>query len=261
MLNRGLALLASYRPGESDLSQTELGRRTGLPKPTVHRLVAELVEWGALERTKTGVRLGQWLYLLGVSAPRIGVLRAYGQPFLDRLHEFTREHVCLSVLCGDTVVDIAAAGPLPQIRPLPGGCHRTLSHAARCALVTGEPEPRLFTSRVSLAAGPAVGATHLPRSASDQLASAAVPVSVFGSAVAAVSTVGPAVGFDSRANGAHLQAAAAALARKLALTETFGEQLAMVTPLLNGGERAHTEKRTASEPVCGRENGLVCRFG
>jgi hypothetical protein len=50
-------------------------------------------------------------------------------------------------------------------------------------------------------------------------------VTVFGDAVAAVSVVGPAGGFDARAAGTAVQATVAGFARKLALTEIFGERV------------------------------------
>lgn len=222
MLTRGLALLGAYRAGELELTQTELARRTGLPKPTVHRLVAELVEWGALERTRTGVRLGQWLYLLGISAPRIGLLRAVGQSYLDRIHELTHEYVCLSVLCGHEALDIASSGSMFWYQAQCETRPSTISWAAARALVDDAPGPRVFTAQALVGRpGPE------PRSGASGrqlLTSVAVPVTVFGDAVAAVSVVGPAGGFDARAAGTTVQATVTAFARKLALTEIFGAQ-------------------------------------
>lgn len=258
MLTRGLALLAAYRPGEFELSQVELARRTGLPKPTVHRLVSELVEWNALERTRSGVRLGQWLYLLGVSVPRIGLLRALGQPHLDRLHELTREHVCLSVLCGRDALDIAFSGAKPWSSAERGPRPGTVSEAAAAALIADERGPHVFTARTSIGQRGLIPTPRSGRFASNRLASVAVPVFVFDHAVAAVSVVGPDGVFDVRATGSHVRATAVAFARKLALTEIFGEQFA--DGLLGYGGRAtefHTEERAVPELVGGRQNESV----
>lgn len=260
MLTRGLALLAAYRAGELELSQTELARRTGLPKPTVHRLVAELVEWGALERSRTGVRLGQWLYLLGVSAPRIRLLRAVGQSYLDRLCELTHEYVCLSVLGGHEALDIASAGSMAWFGAQRDTRWGTMSRAATRALVADPAGPRVFTAQAPigrLAPGP----IPAPRSGSPvprQLTSVAAPVIVFGYPVAAVSVVGPAGGFDPRATGAAVQTTVTAFARKLALTEIFGEQLAE-NPLPGESRTAefHAEKHAVPELAGGQQNESV----
>jgi hypothetical protein len=100
-----------------------------------------------------------------------------------------------------------------------------------------------------------------PRSgvpAARRLTSVAVPVSVFGSPVAAVSVVGLAGGFDTRAAGTAAQATATAFARRLALTETFGEELAGTPP--PGESRAaefHAEKHAVPELVGGQQNDPV----
>ncbi len=42
VLGRALTLLTAFRPGDAELTLAELTRRTGLPKPTAHRMLAEL---------------------------------------------------------------------------------------------------------------------------------------------------------------------------------------------------------------------------
>ena len=42
-LARGLDLLRAFKPGETELTNTDLALRTGLPKPTVSRLTRALV--------------------------------------------------------------------------------------------------------------------------------------------------------------------------------------------------------------------------
>ena len=48
--SRALSLLGAFDQRHRILSLTELAGRAGLPMPTAHRLVGELVEWGALIR-------------------------------------------------------------------------------------------------------------------------------------------------------------------------------------------------------------------
>jgi DNA-binding IclR family transcriptional regulator len=224
MLTRGLALLAAYRTGEVELSQTELARRTNLPKPTVHRLVAELVEWQALERTKAGVRLGPWLYLLGENVPRISMLRSASQPYLDRLHELTGEFACLSVLGRGGVLDVAWAGLAPW-RYAPQEAPRgTTSVAASKALLAGGSGPRPAVVH-GLARHVAPLSQRVPTLGANRfrLASVAMVVCVSDGVVGAVSVVGRADRFDAKNTETHVRATATAVGRRLALNSVFDE--------------------------------------
>jgi DNA-binding IclR family transcriptional regulator len=100
VLARGLRLLDAFGARDVDLTLAELAERSGLPKPTVHRLARELVEWGGLERTGGGYRLGLALFVLGQRVPRQRTLRDAALPHLEDLYEVTHENVHLSVLDG-----------------------------------------------------------------------------------------------------------------------------------------------------------------
>jgi IclR family acetate operon transcriptional repressor len=104
VIGRAMTLLAAFRPADTALSLAELTRRTGIPKPTVHRLVGELASWDVVERTGTGVRLGMRLFELGTMAPRQRGLREAAAPFLADLFEATHETVHLAVPDGVEVV-------------------------------------------------------------------------------------------------------------------------------------------------------------
>ena len=56
-LHRVVAVLGAFRGEENAVSPAELARRVGLPKSTVHRIVASLVDEGLLERHAAQVRL------------------------------------------------------------------------------------------------------------------------------------------------------------------------------------------------------------
>ncbi|HEY7594291.1 MAG TPA: IclR family transcriptional regulator [Actinophytocola sp.] len=97
VLARGLRVLDAFGPADVDLTLAQLAARTGLPKPTVHRLVGELVSWGGLERSDEGYRLGMALFVLGQRVPRQRGLREAALPYLEDLYEATHENIHLTV--------------------------------------------------------------------------------------------------------------------------------------------------------------------
>lgn len=104
VLGRTMALLTAFRPTDTELTLTELTRRTGIPKATAHRLLAELATWNVVERTPGGHRLGMGLFELGQLAPLQRGLREAAAPFLADLFEATHETVHLAVPDGIEVV-------------------------------------------------------------------------------------------------------------------------------------------------------------
>ena len=89
-LSRGLSLLELFTPDASEISIREMARRTGMPRSTTHRLVGDLVEWGALERGRKGVRLGVRLFERSAKGVR---LTPSGEAALDddREHDGRRQ--------------------------------------------------------------------------------------------------------------------------------------------------------------------------
>lgn len=104
MLGRAFTLLGAFRADDGALTLAEICRRTGIAKPTAHRLLGELAELGAVERTPTGVRLGLRLFELGQLVPRQRDLLEVAAPFLADLREATRQTVHLAVLDQTEVV-------------------------------------------------------------------------------------------------------------------------------------------------------------
>jgi DNA-binding IclR family transcriptional regulator len=100
-----LALLEAFTPDATELSLSELARRSGVSLATAHRRAAELVEWGALERDAAGrYRVGLRLWEVASLAPRGLGLRDAAMPFLEDLYEVTHENVQLAVREGLEVV-------------------------------------------------------------------------------------------------------------------------------------------------------------
>lgn len=98
MLGRAFTVLGCFSAARPRMTQSDLSRRTGLPLPTVHRLCAQLVANGALERADDGrYEIGVRLWELGALAPRAHGLRQVAMPYLEDLYEATHENVQLIV--------------------------------------------------------------------------------------------------------------------------------------------------------------------
>jgi DNA-binding IclR family transcriptional regulator len=104
VLERGIALLDAFDADHSELGVSDLARRTGMAKSTVHRLAAELVRLDLLEQAGPRLRLGIRLFELGQLVPRQRTLREAALPFMEDLREATRNSVHLAVLTGIEVV-------------------------------------------------------------------------------------------------------------------------------------------------------------
>ena len=102
---RLLGLLDVFTADQPQLTLSEISTRTGVPLSTTHRLVGELVVWGALERAPSGrFRIGLKLWELGSLAPQGLPLREVALPLMEDLYEATHENVQLSVLRGKEAV-------------------------------------------------------------------------------------------------------------------------------------------------------------
>ncbi|WAP60708.1 IclR family transcriptional regulator [Streptomyces sp. S465] len=104
MLEKATLILECFRSTGGPYRLSELSERTALPKPTVHRLAADLVRLGWLERSGAHYRLGAKLFELGSLVPRRRDLRETALPFLQDLFEATRETIHLGVREGLEVV-------------------------------------------------------------------------------------------------------------------------------------------------------------
>ena len=103
--SRALALLGAFDEQHRRLTLTELAQRAGLPVPTTHRLVGELVAWGALARTASGEYVvGRRLWDLGLLAPVQTGLRQLASPFLHDIYAATLATVHLAVRDGVEVL-------------------------------------------------------------------------------------------------------------------------------------------------------------
>lgn len=102
---KALHLLESFGGGIQQLGVSELARRTGIPKSSVHRLCVELTECGFLTRTpRRQYRLALRVFELGTAGPVLAELRQTMSRFLQQLTVLSGETVHLGVLDGTDVV-------------------------------------------------------------------------------------------------------------------------------------------------------------
>ncbi|WP_338889477.1 IclR family transcriptional regulator [Rhodococcus sovatensis] len=103
--SRLLAILAVFDETRPSLSLSNIANGSGLAPATAHRLVAELVEWGALVRTDSGEYVvGRRLWKLGMLAPDQADLREVASPFLHDIYGATLATVHLAIRDGDQVL-------------------------------------------------------------------------------------------------------------------------------------------------------------
>jgi DNA-binding IclR family transcriptional regulator len=124
VVSRVLHMLGAFTLQRPAMTLSELSRQAGVPLSTAHRMVNELVEWGALERAEDGCyRIGLRLWELGALAPRGPGLRERALPYLEDLCQVTRENVQLAVREGREIVfveRIAGSSAVPVFTRLGG---------------------------------------------------------------------------------------------------------------------------------------------
>jgi IclR family acetate operon transcriptional repressor len=104
MISRVSEVLRAFQGADRVLGISEISRRTGIPKASVSRIVAEMVETGLLERHDDHIRLGLRLFELGQQAARPIDLRKLALPAMKELLNATGQTVHLAVLEGQEVV-------------------------------------------------------------------------------------------------------------------------------------------------------------
>jgi DNA-binding IclR family transcriptional regulator len=103
ILSKAFDILRAFNSVERVMTLSELARAANLPKSTVHRLLARLIEQGAVEHHRAGYRLGLGLLQLAANTP-VAHIRGIAMPYLASLHRWTGETVSFGVLRGSEVV-------------------------------------------------------------------------------------------------------------------------------------------------------------
>ncbi len=127
ILSKAFLLLECFSAEDRVLTFTELVDRSGLPKSTVHRLLARLMSLGIIEGHDRAYRIGMRLFAITTSMPASN-LRDLCLPYLARLHAWSGGTVHLAVLRGVRVAfleRLAGRDPVPAPKPgeiLPAHC-------------------------------------------------------------------------------------------------------------------------------------------
>lgn len=150
VLGKTRLILEAFHLDDDELALSELSRRTGISKASVHRLAQELVEWGMLERAAAGYRLGMRAFELGSRVPRFRLLRDTFRPYMENLHFAWKESVHLAVLDGLEVLFLEkiAAGPR-SARPSRIAGRMPLHCTATGKVLLAFSPPRLFEEVVA----------------------------------------------------------------------------------------------------------------
>jgi DNA-binding IclR family transcriptional regulator len=101
-----IQLLKAFSEEQVDIGISELSRKLGVAKSTVHRLAATLAAEGLLEqdRDTEKYRLGIALFRLGALVRRRMDISSQGRPFIYALREKTNETVHLAILDGTEIM-------------------------------------------------------------------------------------------------------------------------------------------------------------
>lgn len=122
VLGRAFDILECFDDGEPDQTIGSLCAKTDLPPATVHRMLANLAEWGAVERASRGhYRLGVRLWRLGWGVPSVRQLKDIARPYLVDLHTATGAVSALGSRDGSQIVvaDVIAGNVAARRQPVP----------------------------------------------------------------------------------------------------------------------------------------------
>lgn len=202
VLDRVTAIFEAFDDDDSGLGVSELALRSGLPKSTVSRLVADLVRQRYLERDGRLVRLGLRLFELGQLSDGPHRLRAAALPVLAELRHATGATLHLAILEGREMTYVAVLRGRDPLRDSArvGGRVPPTSAALWRAVVAHSPAARVEAD----VDDPGISTVAAPVFA---------PA---GNVVAAVAACGVTAGFDVVRTGAALRAATLAIQGRLA---------------------------------------------
>ncbi|MFF7983114.1 IclR family transcriptional regulator [Streptomyces sp. NPDC007901] len=127
-LERAFDLLERMADAGGEVGLSELSASSGLPLPTIHRLMRTLVACGYVrQQANRRYALGPRLIRLGESASRL--LGTWARPYLARLVEETGETANMALLDGDEIVYVAQVPSKHSMRMFTEVGRRVLPHS------------------------------------------------------------------------------------------------------------------------------------
>ncbi|WP_285182830.1 IclR family transcriptional regulator [Rhodococcus sp. MEB032] len=153
-IDRTLAIFDAFTSGNTSgpLRIAQVSERTGMPKSTVHRLLAAMVAHGYVAKSGIHYRLAERTFELGSRAQvgRIRDLRATASPYIADLFTATRQTIHLAVLSGTEVLYLEKLSGLsahPHIPTRAGSRRPAHATAVGKALIAfGEEDARISMS-------------------------------------------------------------------------------------------------------------------
>ncbi|MEZ2389132.1 IclR family transcriptional regulator [bacterium RCC_150] len=127
ILAKAFSILESFNDRDRVLTLTEISRRSGLPKSTVHRLLRRLGDLGIIEDHGPGYRLGIKLVRMVSSMP-VDLMRELSLPHMAQLQAWSNESVHFGVLRGGDVVVLQALFPPTEAPPIGEAGTRVPAH-------------------------------------------------------------------------------------------------------------------------------------
>lgn len=144
VISRVARILDTFDRDTGPMSLSMIANRSGLPLPTVHRMVTELMKYGLLERAPNKeIQIGVRLWEVSARANRVLGVREAALPFMEDLQIAIKEIVALAVLEGASALyleRLASAGTTLEAGRM---AERHDWHASSCGLVlVGFSPPR-----------------------------------------------------------------------------------------------------------------------
>ncbi len=124
VLDNAFTILEAFNSDNPELGLREIAERTGIPHPTVHRLISTMREHDFIDQNATNkkYRLGTGVIRMGAVALGQFSLRDAAKPFMESLSQRTRQAVYLAIPVRHEVVYIDKVdGPDPVQISLPLG--------------------------------------------------------------------------------------------------------------------------------------------
>ncbi|MEU4209381.1 IclR family transcriptional regulator [Streptomyces sp. NPDC026206] len=154
-LERAFDLLERMADAGGEVGLSELSASSGLPLPTIHRLMRTLVACGYVrQQPNRRYALGPRLIRLGESSARL--LGTWARPHLARLVDETGETANMALLDGDEVVYVAQVPSRHSVRMFTEVGRRVLPHSTGVgkALLAQSPddEVRALLARTGMPA-------------------------------------------------------------------------------------------------------------